>query len=1619
MVAEGAVRLVPNAGNFHTQARSDIKKGGQINAPVTLQPDTRGFRANANERLKSMPPIVHKVQLKADATGFKRDAQAKLSATTSLNVTAKIKAAVDNASVTTAIDRIKARLATTTFNVNIGVGNSAQFMSQIAWLTRRRSLNIDVDSPDLALLQAQLLLLQVNLRGTGMAARNAGRGFRAMGASAYAALIAVAALGLVSLVPLIGQLVQAAGVIALLPAMAGAAAAAIGAIGIGMTGVFKTFGAMKKQAAAVDNINTLTSAQKRLTQAEKGLRKAQADSLRGQQRLNEERRLAVRRLRDVNDELQMSAFDENAARFAVERARRAIGEAYAEGDALDVSEARNNYDIAVEQLDQMVKKNADLKDDVEAANKAGIEGDKQVVAAKEDIIASEEAIADAMDNVADAQDGITDSINKSTAAVDEFEQALADLSPNAQDFVLKVQSLGGAWKELRMEVQDALFFNMGDEVVELANVYLPILKTGFAGVATEINGGIIGFFDRLKTENAQNNFAIIFENARLAIQPMMDGLTSLSEALGNIAAVGSTFLPGIAEDFKTSMDSFAEWSGSEEGQNKIRSFIEESMKTLGEIWDWAKAFGRVLGGLFGTSDEVGESMVKNMTDSMNKFADWMEKPEGQESMSNWWETVQQTISDLMSMIGQAMILADKFLKLAKAFGLLDEPEPPPGATSEDNSTFHKGGSTFKNKHGQDVDKDGNVLIGKGFINPGAREGSFFGTLFDWLGGDDGSGGYRAPEDRQNVENSVNSGPKFLPGMNDTIDVRTPHGRGASTKTWSKAEWLKTFEPGTQAAAEAAAKFDEIWATQNENTETKVEEQKGFFGGLGGKIGNVFSKVTGDDFPGFMTGLGSAAQSVFGFGDDSNTKFGDFENNTTSIFGRIVGTVFPGFETGLDKVLGFAGTVVEKFKSVWATLKAYAAEPINWVIREVINGALKSAWDTLEGILPGLPKWDGVSEIKVDNDGSGKAEGGMTPTPKFFKGGVLPGYTPGRDPLTIGVSGGEAVMRPEWTRAMGKDHIDEMNGVARREGVLGVKKRMGYYSNGGIVDAMASIMNEKYPMLELTSGYRTTDNGYHSKGMAADFSNGGIEGTPEMKSASQWWYENFQPDLRELIHMPFNNNVKDGQNVGNGMGLYGEPTMLDHRHHLHVATDKVLGADGTSSPAEPGFLDRVKNAIGDTVQAGRNRLAGLANRAIATPFDAVLKNLPDFGPSSLAAVPRETISGVRNALMEKVSGFIGAGGSSADAGNTPWDLGAGVEQWRGKVIEALQREGFDAGIRNQNLMLAQIGSESSGNPNAIQQVIDVNSGGNEAVGLLQVIPGTFAANRNPSLPNDRTNPDASMSAALRYYRATYGTDLGVMWGQNHGYHEGGLAGEGQGFIKKTALEPERVLSPRQTQAFEMLIPMLSNMFGLNASQGPFNKPVDINIATLDGKEFPTTANTEGVKDPITGAIHGQDLQGAAIDPLTGEYLPERNTTSNPVITPMEKAKPFSQTIEGKTAMSIASTFGFGKQAQMLAGKEDAVMKLMGGISGASAALAGGPEAFAAHLASTQAAAVGNISKNFSEYAAESSGGMLESALSALAGPLAGATINTGVSKGQLMEVVEDAQSRQARRYRRKR
>lgn len=133
-------------------------------------------------------------------------------------------------------------------------------------------------------------------------------------------------------------------------------------------------------------------------------------------------------------------------------------------------------------------------------------------------------------------------------------------------------------------------------------------------------------------------------------------------------------------------------------------------------------------------------------------------------------------------------------------------------------------------------------------------------------------------------------------------------------------------------------------------------------------------------------------------------------------------VFTPFKTGIDLIAKGFEIGAQAIGKAWDGIKQAAAVPINFVLGTIWNDNIRAFWNGLVGTL-------GLEDMILPK----------APLVQFAQGGVMPGYTPGRDvhqfySPTAGfleLSGGEAIMRPEFTRAVGgAAGVAQLNAAAR-------------------------------------------------------------------------------------------------------------------------------------------------------------------------------------------------------------------------------------------------------------------------------------------------------------------------------------------------------------------------------------------------------------------------------------------------------------------------------------------------------------------------------------------------------------------------------------------------------------
>ena len=519
--------------------------------------------------------------------------------------------------------------------------------------------------------------------------------------------------------------------------------------------------------------------------------------------------------------------------------------------------------------------------------------------------------------------------------------------------------------------------------------------------------------------------------------------------------------------------------------------------------------------------------------------------------------------------------------------------------------------------------------------------------------------------------------------------------------------------------------------------------------------------------------------------------------------NVVLPVWERMKGALDLVKDAFSNAVDWIGKVWDRIKAITAKPVRFVVETVYNRGIRAAWNKVAGWLD-LPKLEEASLGDLGN---------------YNRGGVLPGYSPGRDNYqfidpktgtTIGLSGGEAILRPEATRALGTHRVDSINAAARIGGAPAVQKELGLFARGGVVPSIVGLVNRFFPGMSITSTYRNTPD-LHGAGQAVDFSNGGNAGTPQMKAAARFFHDNYAPMLAELIHWP----LQGWQNIKNGAPLmYNAGTNAQHRNHVHVAARSPLPEPG--SPITP-----------ISSGGGGGGFTGWMRSRVADAFDAIMgpigNAIPEFGGGEFGKIPKKMFDkmtdGVRNFLTGKADEMEGSVGVGEYGGNS--------EFYAKEIIRAAKDRNL--GKRGSAIGIATALVESElqmwANPRVPASLgfpHDRVGGDRDSVGLFQQRQagwGTIAERMNPygsaalfynammrKFPTWQAMDPGRVAQGVQVsaYPARYGQRMGQAQGWvNRLYDDGGVA-TGRGFLLKNVVDPERVLSPRQTVSFERFV-----------------------------------------------------------------------------------------------------------------------------------------------------------------------------------------------------------------------
>lgn len=837
----------------------------------------------------------------------------------------------------------------------------------------------------------------------------------------------------------------------------------------------------------------VTQAERDLATAQKGARQAQLD-------LTAARAEASRQLQDMNNQLTDSRLSERDAEIALKEAaaqRNAVLD-NPNASALDKQKAILQYDEAVQRLKEQRLETQRLQSDTAKANKAGVDGSDTVKSAQERLAAAQQdvvdkttalkkaqdnvaktqiqntrAIADAQEKLSEAQKNVAETqrsgaesiaraqervvqaqqsgadsiasaqrqiasaslsaaggVDQAAIAQAKYQAALAKLTPAARDTLNAFVSLRTAFGAWSRSLQPAVMPIFTRALVSLRNT-LPTLTPFVLGAA----GAIKTLQDRASTSLKSPFWQGFKQDLQTNVRPAIIGLgVAFGNVIKGMAGVVDAFLPhmnGISSNLQRITGRFANWGANLKGSPEFENF-------LSFVSDHGPILAQALGDIGGAFLRVSEALsplsgpflqllggLANVIGTIAEQAPWfIQLIYGIILATKLWTLAQIAFNFVMNAnplvrIGLAILALVAFVIYAyNRWGWFRTAVQTAWAAIQTAALFAWN----------------NIL--KPVFGALVLAVQTVGRWAMWLWTNAIRPAWNAISLAARILLTAIVVIVILPiiaaikilgaiGMWLWTHALRPAFQGiAAVARWL---WTTVFRPVFQQIGDKAKWLynNAIKPTWNAivtvsrwlwNTVLKPL-LKAFWQGLqtlGGWAKWLYSKAIKPAWDAIV----SVGRSAWKVG---------------------IKPIFDKFKDIVHSLKSAFDTAVSGIKKAWDKIKSVSKAPVQFVVDTVYNHGIVGVWNKVAGAF-GAPKLKSY---------------------KFATGGILPGYTPGRDVHLAALSGGEAVMRPEWTRAVGPGYINSMNAAARGGGVTGVQRALGLpaFKDGGIFGWIGKGLNK--------------------------------------------------------------------------------------------------------------------------------------------------------------------------------------------------------------------------------------------------------------------------------------------------------------------------------------------------------------------------------------------------------------------------------------------------------------------------------------------------------------------------------------------------------------------------------
>lgn len=251
--------------------------------------------------------------------------------------------------------------------------------------------------------------------------------------------------------------------------------------------------------------------------------------------------------------------------------------------------------------------------------------------------------------------------------LEKATEALKDMAPAAVEVAKAVVGQRDAFIELRKSVQQNMFAGVATDLDNLANKQLPVVRRGLDLTSKAWNATIrevlrvgasnkvSGILDRIFGNTAEGQ-----KRANAAIEPLVS-------AFGQLAAVGSDFIPRLADGLTNLANRFNNFITKADQTGDLARWIDEGFKAAANLGNSLLNIGKIITDLTKAAGGDG-GFLQWLNDATARLHEFLSSDEGQEKLTKFFTDGKEQLRQWMPILRDLASVALQVLEGFREWG---------------------------------------------------------------------------------------------------------------------------------------------------------------------------------------------------------------------------------------------------------------------------------------------------------------------------------------------------------------------------------------------------------------------------------------------------------------------------------------------------------------------------------------------------------------------------------------------------------------------------------------------------------------------------------------------------------------------------------------------------------------------------------------------------------------------------------------------------------------------------------------------------------------------------------------------------------------------------------------